>query len=161
MILMFLFWTPVGSPFGGVLGAQMEAKSIKKRFSKVSQNYDGQHIIFCSILGSLWGSKMETKMVKKPTLAQVGVPEGPRDRVWKDFGAILELCWDDCSKVFGRISMLGLIVFKVLASSFWGRWWEISACCFHPFGYDLGVVWYGVRHVFFICLSMPGFLIVK
>ena len=39
--------------------------------------------------------------------------------------------------VFGRISMLGLIVFKVLASSFLRRQWEISLCCFHPFGYDL------------------------
>ena len=36
--------------------------------------------------------------------------------------------------------MLGLLVFKVFASSFWGRQWEISLCCFHPFGYDLG--WY-------------------
>ena len=42
--------------------------------------------------------------------------------------------------------MLGLIVFKVIASSFWGRWWEISLCCFHPFGYDLGVVLYVVCH---------------
>ena len=36
--------------------------------------------------------------------------------------------------------MLGFFVFQVLASSFWLRWWEISLCCFHPFGYDLGVV---------------------
>ena len=57
--------------------------------------------------------------------------------------------------------MLGLIVFKVFASSRWGRWWEISLCCFHPFGHDFGVVWYVVRHVSFICLSMLGFLIVK
>ena len=61
---------------------------------------------------------------------------------------MLELCWDDISKVFGRISMLGLIVFQVLASSFWLRWWEISLCCFHPFGYDLGVVLYVVCHDF-------------
>ena len=59
----------------------------------------------------------------------------------------MELFWDDFSKVFGRISMLGLIVFKVLASSFWGRWWEISLCCCHPLEYDLGVVLYGVCHV--------------
>ena len=42
--------------------------------------------------------------------------------------------------------MLGLIVFKVLASSFLGRQWEISLCCFHPFGYDLGVVLCVVCH---------------
>ena len=50
------------------------------------------------------------------------------------------------SKVFGRISMLGLIVFKGLASSFWGKWWEISLCCCHPLGYDFGVILYVVRH---------------
>ena len=43
--------------------------------------------------------------------------------------------------------MLDLIVFKVLASSFWGRWWEISLCCVHPLGYDVGVVLYVVCHV--------------
>ena len=59
---------------------------------------------------------------------------------------MLELCWYDYSKVFGRISMLGLIVFKVLASSFWGRWWETSLCCCHPLEYDLGVVLYVVSH---------------
>ena len=89
---------------------------------------------------------MEPKIDKKSIIFEVGVPEGPRGRFWKDFGPILELFWDDFSKVFGRISMLGLIVFKVLASSFWGRQWEISLCCFHPFGYDLGVVLCVVCH---------------
>ena len=46
MFFNVLFWTPVGSHFGGVVGAQMEAKSIKKRFSKVSQNYDEKMINF-------------------------------------------------------------------------------------------------------------------
>ena len=100
------------------------------------------------MLGSLLGSKTEPERVHKGTLVQVGVPEGPRARFWKDFGPILELFWDDFSKVFGRISMLGLIAFNVFALMFWGRWLEISLCCFHPFGYDLGVVWYVVRHVF-------------
>ena len=79
-------------------------------------------------------------MVQKLILAQVGVPEGPRDRFGKDYEPMLQLFCNDFSKVFGRISMLGLVVFQVLASSFWLRWWEISLCCFHPFGYDLGVV---------------------
>ena len=43
--------------------------------------------------------------------------------------------------------MLGLIVFKVLASSFWGRLCEISLCCCHPLGYDVGVVLYVVCRV--------------
>ena len=43
--------------------------------------------------------------------------------------------------------MLGLIVFEVFASSFWGRWWEISLCCCHPLECDLGVVLYVVCHV--------------
>ena len=34
--------------------------------------------------------------------------------------------------------MLGLIMLKVFALTFWGRWCERSLCCFHPFGYDLG-----------------------
>ena len=39
-------WHSFGSHFGGVLGVQMDAKSIKKRFSKVSQNYDEKMIKF-------------------------------------------------------------------------------------------------------------------
>ena len=35
---------------------------------------------------------------------------------------------------------------KVFASSFWGRWWEISLCCCHPLEYDLGVVLYVLCH---------------
>ena len=54
MFFNVLFWVSFGSHFWGVLGAQMEAKSIKKRVSKVSQNYDENMIIFWSILGSLW-----------------------------------------------------------------------------------------------------------
>ena len=90
---------------------------------------------------------MEPKIDQKLFSFQAGVPEGPRGRFWKDFGPILELFWDDFSEVFGRMSMLGLIVFKVLASSFWGRWWEISLCCCHPLECDLGVVLYVVCHV--------------
>ena len=59
----------------------------------------------------------------------------------------MELCWDDLLKVCGRISMLGLIVFKVLASSFRGRLCEISLRYCHPLGYDVGVVLYVVCHV--------------
>ena len=84
----------------------------------------------------------------KTDLGSSRVPECPRGRFWKDFRPFVELFWDDFLKVVRRISMLGLIVFKVFASSFLRRWWEISLCCFHPFGYDLGVVWYVVRHVF-------------
>ena len=46
MIFNVLCWVPLGSPFGGVLGAQMEAKSLKKRFSKVLQNHDEKMIDF-------------------------------------------------------------------------------------------------------------------
>ena len=90
---------------------------------------------------------MEPNIDQKSIIFQVGVPEGPRGRFWKDFGPILELFWDDFSKVFGRMLVLGLVVFKVLASSFWGRMCEISLCCCHPVGYYLGVVLYGVCHV--------------
>ena len=43
--------------------------------------------------------------------------------------------------------MLGLIVFKVFALTFWARWWEISLCCCHPLECDLGVVLYIVCRV--------------
>ena len=43
-------------------------------------------------------------------------------------------------------------MFKVFALTFWGRWLEISLCCFHPFGYDLGmvlcVISYDLSHVY-------------
>ena len=60
------------------------------------------------------GVKMEPKIDQQSIIFQVGVPEGPRGRFWKDFRPFWELFWDDFSKVFGRISMLGLIVFKWL-----------------------------------------------
>ena len=59
----------------------------------------------------------------------------------------MELFWDDLLKVCGRISMLVLVVFKVLASSFRGRLCEISLRYCHPLGYDVGVVLYVVCHV--------------
>ena len=43
--------------------------------------------------------------------------------------------------------MLRLIVFKVFALTFLGRWREISLCCCHPLECDLGVVLYVVCHV--------------
>ena len=93
-------------------------------------------------------------------MAQVGGPEGPRGRFWKDFRPFLGFCWDDFSKVFGRISMLGLLVFKMFASSFWGRWWEISLCCCHPLEYDL-VLDCTLFVMFFTCSSMLGFRILE
>ena len=63
---------------------------------------------------------MEHKIDQTSIIFQVGLPEGPRGPFWKDFEPILELFWDDFLKVVGCMSMLGLIVFKVLASSFWG-----------------------------------------
>ena len=57
--------------------------------------------------------------------------------------------------------MLRLAVFKVLASSFGERWWEILLCCWHPFECDLGVVLYIVCHVLrmFIDAWISQFLI--
>ena len=122
------FWRCFGSPTGG----QKHQKEVLKSLSKIGRkNYQ-----FLIDFGVPLGSKMELKIDQKSIIFEVGVPEGPRGRFWKDFGSILELCWDDFSKVFRRISMLGLIVFKVLASSFWGSLCEILQCCCHPFEYD-------------------------
>ena len=62
--------------------------------------------------------------------------------VWTYFGAILgwfvEGLW---AYINARTHC------KVLASSFWGRLCEISLCCCHPLGYDVGVVLYVVYNV--------------
>ena len=49
------------------------------------------------------GFKMEPNIDQQLIMFQVGVPEGPRGRFWKDFGPILELFWDVFLKVFGRM----------------------------------------------------------
>ena len=64
---------------------------------------------------------MEPKIDNKLIIFQVGAPEGPRGRFWKDFGVFLELFWDDFWKVFGCISMFGLIVFNVFLLTFQER----------------------------------------
>ena len=56
--------------------------------------------------------------------------------------------------------MLGLIVFKVRASSFWGRQCEISLCCCHPLDCDLGVDC-TLFVMFFTCSSMLGVRILE
>ena len=96
---MLWFWTPFGCHFGGVLGAQMEARSFKKRFWKVSQNYDQTMISFWSILGSLLGFKMDPERVHKGLLAQVGLPGGPRGSPGADF----ERIFDHFETYFGMI----------------------------------------------------------
>ena len=61
MIFNVQCWVLVGSHFGIVLETQMEAKSIKKRFSKVSQSYDENYKMLIDVGGPL-GSKMEPQI---------------------------------------------------------------------------------------------------
>ena len=63
MILMFEFWFLRLSHFGGVLGAQMEAKSEKKWFPKVIEKQVEQIQIFINF-GVPLGSKMEPERRK-------------------------------------------------------------------------------------------------
>ena len=89
------FWGRFGSPNGG----QKHEKVVPKSHSKTGLKNDRFLIDF----GVPLGSKMEPKIDQKSIIFQVGVPEGPRGRFWKDFGPIWELFWDDFLKVFGRI----------------------------------------------------------
>ena len=110
-----------GSPNGGHTLQKEVLKSLPKLCRKT-------HICLIDF-GVPLGSKMEPNIDQKSIIFQVGAPEGPRGRCWKDFGPILELFWDDFRKMFGRISMLGLIVFNVFLLTFRERFvWDIVVC---------------------------------
>ena len=85
------FWDSFWRCFGSRNGGQEPQKEVLKSLSKLGRNNDNFFIDF----GIPLGSKMEPKIDQKSIIFEVGVPEGPRGRFWKDFGPILELFWDD------------------------------------------------------------------
>ena len=99
MNFSFRFWPPFGSHFGGVLGAQMEAKVIKKPCQKTSKTW-------CPKLpqtGPKGSPKMEAKSSKmkswKHLVSRVAPkwrPEPLQARFWRGFGTIL----GPCSSIF-------------------------------------------------------------
>ena len=60
MFFNVLFWVPFGFHFGGVFGAQMDAKSMNKWFPKVIQ----KHVRFLIDFGVPEGPKMEQRLTK-------------------------------------------------------------------------------------------------
>ena len=92
MIFVFWSWFPLGSLFGVVLGAQMEAKSMKKWFQKVIRKQVKQMIDFWSILGSHWGPfgarKGEIRGLKSD-LCSSRVPGGVKGSILGGFLMIL------------------------------------------------------------------------
>ena len=111
MIFMFWFWPPLGAHFGGVLGAQMEAKAIKKPFQKKLKKWCPKW----PQTGPKGGPKMEPKSSKmrswKHLVSRVA-PKWPldplQDRCWRGFGTIL-----------GQVSLVFLTYV----------WWFLNALC--------------------------------
>ena len=85
-------WHPFGSHFGGVLGGQMEAKSIKKRFSKVSQNYYEKWSIFDRFWGPFGvenGAQNRSKINHFSSRGSRGSQGSILEGFWINFEAIL------------------------------------------------------------------------
>ena len=100
---MFVFWPPFGSHFGGVLGAQMEAKAIKKPFQKNIKNMMPK----MTPNWSQRGFKMEPKSSKMKSwnhlvsrMAPKWRPETLQARFWRGFGTILGPFWSIISFIF-------------------------------------------------------------
>ena len=94
MIFWFWCWPPFGSHFGGLLGAQMEAKAINK---PAQQNIKKWCPTWAQT-GPKGGPKMEPKSSKMRSwkhLASRVAPKWPpdplQDRFWRSFGTIFEL----------------------------------------------------------------------
>ena len=95
MIFMFWFWPPLGSHFGGVLGAQMEAKAIKKPLQKnikkmiptMTPNWSqrGPHMEPKSSKMKSWKHLVSRVAPKRP-------PDPLQDRFWRGFVTILGRC---------------------------------------------------------------------
>ena len=89
-------WPPFGSHFGGVSGAQMEAKAINKPLQK---NIKKKWCPTWAQTDPKWGPKMEPKSSNmrswKHLVSRVAVkwpPEPLQDQFWKGVGTIFGLC---------------------------------------------------------------------
>ena len=96
MISMFWFWPPLGVRFGGVLGALMEAKAIKKPLQKKVKK-----------LCPKW-PQTDPKGVPKwspfvSTLFQGWLTRGLQSPSRIDFGEVLGPCWDHVCQFFWHI----------------------------------------------------------
>ena len=92
MIFMFWFWPPLGSHFGGVLGAQREAKAIKKPLQKKIKRMMPKMSPNWSQRGSQNGPKIVKNEVLEAPCFKGGSQEASRassDRFWRGFGTIL------------------------------------------------------------------------
>ena len=81
------FWVSFWRCFGRPNGGQEHQKEVLKSLSILGRKNDQFLIDF----GVPLGFKMEPTIDQKSIIFQVGVPEGPRGRFWKDFRPFWEL----------------------------------------------------------------------
>ena len=118
MNFSFWFCRPLGSHFGGVLGAQMEAKAIKKTLQKKRQKYDAQNEPKLVPKGVPKWSQNHKKWVLGSTLLQGWLPSGLQTPPRIDFGEVLGPFWDHFQQFV-----------EPIVPEFCMRSW--TACCKH------------------------------
>ena len=94
------FWTPFGSHFGGVLGAQMEAKAIKKPSQKNIKKHYAQNEPKLVPKGTPKWSQNRQKWGLGSTLFQGWLPSGLQSPSRIDFGEVLGPFWDHFRQFF-------------------------------------------------------------
>ena len=99
----FWFWPPFGFHFGGVLGAQMEAKAIKKPFQKNVKQMMPK-------MSPNW-SQNGAKIVKSEVLEAPCFQGGSQVASRAPPGSILERVWDHVGAIFGSCSDICLYAF--------------------------------------------------
>ena len=106
LIFRFWSWPPFGSHFGGVLGAQTEAKAIKKP----SQKNIKKMIPKMTPNWSQRGSQNGAKIVKNEVLEAPCFKDGSQVASRAPPGSILERFWDHFGTIFVSFSDIFLVI---------------------------------------------------
>ena len=107
MIFMCWCWPPFGFHFGGVLGAQMEAKAIKKLLQKKNIN---KMMPKMSPNWSQRGSQNGAKIVKNEVLEAPCFKGGSQVASRAPPGSILERFWDHFGPMLVSFSHICLVI---------------------------------------------------
>ena len=99
-------WHPFGSHFGGVLGAQMEAKAIKKPHQKNIKKMMPK-------MTPNW-SQHEAKIVKSEVLEAPCFKDGSQVASRPPPGSILERFWNHFGTIFVSFSKICLMIFACI-----------------------------------------------
>ena len=100
MNFSFWFWLPLGSHFGGVLGAQMEAKAINKPLQKYHPKNGAQNDAKLVPKGVPNWSQNHQKWSLGSTLFQGWLPSGLQSPSRIDFGRVWGPLWDNFCHFF-------------------------------------------------------------